>query len=911
MSTALSTGAGGILISHAVRMKKGEIKDDLGNIINLPEIPGLTVGYENGMPLHPDNIKQLITLTAEDALPENLGSIGNPDPAQDGWDQHFGYGRVNLNNAVMALEKGLIPPVVRITSPSWNHYLDPTKDRLVLRGDVLPGVNGISGWRIEAAPGIEPLDNAFKTVAAGTAAGKDIVLADLDLNVIKGVFPRGTDFSYLPNTPDEKSPIEAGIQANRHMFTIRIRANDQLDASYFYPYLYPEDRRTMFIHEDKTLHEGWPKYIGVGGEASPRFEDLDGDNLKEVIIATSDGRILIFRHDGTPYTYNGSPVEFSADTFFIAVRHNLKIGDVPLRQSFVTPSIADIDNDGIKEIVAVAGEKLYCFKATGAEQFRPRDFSANFYQDIIDRELSDKNPISAGAMAPPVLVDLDGDGTKEIIVGSGDQRLYAWHANGDPVKGWPVYARKYNVGGKIIYSPCVADLNNDKKPEIVVATNEAVENGKKAKFDLKNVPSAFLPLILNVVSKFISKNCMIYAVRNSGGLNTEGGQRIDPTAFMPGWPAEIESLMPDILPQLGPSAKPCAFDMDGDGADEVVASFTAAKTTILDGKGNVVKVMDQGPMGKNAVGLRDKSLAINFFDSSALGDINGDGKPEIVKGGVTFLCAGNLGLAGQNLPYNQIIQAWDPETGKFLDAFPRTIDDYVLYSEPATADVSGDAIPDIVSGSGLYLIHAFGADGQDKPGFPKLSGGWVMTTPAVDDIDGDGKNELGTVTREGWIFVWDTEGKYTDKPSWPTYGHDNLTTSNLKTDAVAPAAVTEYKWEGDEFSFRCPGDDGFNGKAKTVSIYGYSEPINIGNISYASLLRQITPVNDGNTVYIQMPRDYECYAVVAVDEAGNRSQLPLAGGIPAGGQPISAEAAPDDGGGGGGGMCFINTAAGN
>jgi len=514
-------------------------------------------------------------------------------------------------------------------------------------------------------------------------------------------------------------------------------------------------------------------------------------------------------------------------------------------------------------------------------------------------------------MSAPELFNLDADkdGTKEIIVGGGDQRLYAWHSDGTQVKGWPVFAKKYaSAGGKIIYSPCVADINNDGKPELVVATNEAIKTDKKAKLDLSNVPSAFLPLVLNIVSKFISKDCLVYAIRNTGALNGQDGQRVDSTAFMPNWPVAVESLMPDILPQLGPSAKPVAFDMNGDGADEIVATFTAAKTTIIDGKGNVLKTMDQGPMGKNAVGLRDRTLALNFFDSSALGDITGDGKPEIIKGGVTLLCAANIGLAGQNLPYNQIIQVWNPETGKFLDAYPRTIDDYVLYSEPAAADVDGDAIPDVISGSGLYLIHAFGADGLEKPGFPKLSGGWVMTTPAVDDIDSDGMNEIAAVTREGWILVWDTSGKYSSKPSWMTYGHDNCTTSNLRTDAKAPSAVTSYKWEDDTLTFTCPGDDGFDGKAKTIEIRGHSEPINVSNFAYSALVKSVLPITGGKMLNVKMPDDYSYYAVVAYDENGNRSQLPISGGIAGDGKLVLGEEGSADSDSGSGGMCFVGSA---
>jgi len=109
--------------------------------------------------------------------------------------------------------------------------------------------------------------------------------------------------------------------------------------------------------------------------------------------------------------------------------------------------------------------------------------------------------------------------------------------------------------------------------------------------------------------------------------------------------------------------------------------------------------------------------------------------------------------------------------------------------------------------------------------------------------------------------------------------------------------------------FDCPGDDGFNGKAAKVSIYGYSEPINQGNFAKASLIKNITPITGGKTLYIKLPDEYECYAVVATDEAGNSSQLPLTGGIGHNGKPVSGE--DSSGGsdsGGGSGMCFISSA---
>lgn len=60
----------------------------------------------------------------------------------------------------------------------------------------------------------------------------------------------------------------------------------------------------------------------------------------------------------------------------------------------------------------------------------------------------------------PAFADIDGDGDQEVIAISGDNKVYAWHHNGDLVNGWPIYVPSLvKQAHYYISSPAVGDLD--------------------------------------------------------------------------------------------------------------------------------------------------------------------------------------------------------------------------------------------------------------------------------------------------------------------------------------------------------------------------------------------------------------------------------------------------------------------
>ncbi len=81
----------------------------------------IAAGKEHTPPidLSPDESRAILEQTAEDVTQPNTAGAGHPDPAQPGWDEHFGYGRADVGEAVEVAKNGTPPPEASIDSPDW------------------------------------------------------------------------------------------------------------------------------------------------------------------------------------------------------------------------------------------------------------------------------------------------------------------------------------------------------------------------------------------------------------------------------------------------------------------------------------------------------------------------------------------------------------------------------------------------------------------------------------------------------------------------------------------------------------------------------------------------------------------------------------------------------------------------
>ena len=526
----------------------------------------------------------------------------------------------------------------------------------------------------------------------------------------------------------------------------------------------------------------------LGTERKPKRQAL--------IVPTSDGTILALRANGHslpgwPVHTDPLPLHTGSRAFTTSAL------PTAWYESFGGgAAAADIDGDRRTEVVAgsLAG-KLYVWEQDGTRRaaFPVRTearFSARSARDRFNR-------LQRGLLAAPVLADLDGDGVLEIVAAAMDRHVYVWRADGSTQPGWPVlvvdrtqmasidpvshHVVPNTVGGqpvalqgtKIVSTPAVGPLRGDGKPVVVVGSNEEYREAVNFSSTGNKSIGGFQALGL-----LDGANGRLHAIPAGGNDDPLGaGNPAGPE--LPGWPVRIGILAPELLPWIeGVPGSPVLADVDGDGQLEVGIFGVVGPAYILRADGS--SFYGTGPDGLPVTLPTDGAAfgpdttssdapSVPGLGAGSFAPIGPGGAMVYVAPGAGFGRLADTNVPAQQLPHDSHVEAWNVATGEFLSAFPRLLDDVVFFGSAAIADVSGDGQAEMVVGSGGYLVHAMDATGTEAPGWPKFTGGWIIATPAVGRIGN--RSVVAVPTREGSLWVWrariDADARF-----WPQARHD-------------------------------------------------------------------------------------------------------------------------------------------
>jgi len=195
-----------------------------------------------------------------------------------------------------------------------------------------------------------------------------------------------------------------------------------------------ESSRVYVLRADGSVAPGWPRVLADRINAAPSLGDIDADGAFEIAVPCRDGQLYVFRADGTIETGWPRPL--------------------PNTWNALTPSVAlhDFDADGKLELVAgstgaTTGEgHLYVFDWQG--NVRP-----GWPVDV-----------HTASEASPIIGDLNGDGTPEILYGGESGVLYGFRPDGTTFPGFPI-----KVGAEIRATPTIADANGDGRTDLLLS----------------------------------------------------------------------------------------------------------------------------------------------------------------------------------------------------------------------------------------------------------------------------------------------------------------------------------------------------------------------------------------------------------------------------------------------------------
>ena len=344
------------------------------------------------------------------------------------------------------------------------------------------------------------------------------------------------------------------------------------------------------------------------------------------------------------------------------------------------------------------------------------------------------------AWSSPAIGDVNGDGSNDVVVGGLDGKVYAWDANGNALPGWPATAM-----AAVASSPAIGDVDGDGRNEVAVGAGSLdVGNQQGGLMIFNSDGRARCSYKTSPKPDLVST-----AVFNSPAIGDVDGDGINDVVFG-SFNHTITVVNRDCVEKGrfdntdSVWSAPALYDIDRDGAQEIFIGGDATASSVgLSHSGGYFRslALKGGQLVQRWVRLSSET----FQNAGAIGDINGDGRMEVVTGTGTDYCR-NTDPTPARCAEARKVWAFHLDDGSDVPGWPKLATYSTFLAAPALGDIDGDGKTDVVIGSTDYKSNALrgavdaflGSGGTAHRDYTDE----IVAPPVIADVNGQAPSEV-------------------------------------------------------------------------------------------------------------------------------------------------------------------------
>jgi outer membrane protein assembly factor BamB len=409
-----------------------------------------------------------------------------------------------------------------------------------------------------------------------------------------------------------------------------------------------------------------------------------------------------------------------------------------------SPRAVDLNGDDIKDIVIGAGRREY--QATDSALIAINGKTGSVLWTA---------PADDQLFASPLFVDINRNGTADVIIGGRSAQLLAVEGN----TGRTIWKDQPDGGDQLynFYNPqLVEDINNDQIPDLLIANggNPAAAPGNRDR------PAGRLMLIDSRTGQLIAQavvpdgketymSCLSYSWEDTTYvIYGTGGETIPGKLYRTDLNAILQADLSNSLVLAesrtkGFIAPPVLADISRDGIPDIIANAADGRTLAIDGSTLeplwTVQLPNTEVYCSLAVGQFDADGIPDFFTNYGIGQF-----PDLMSSVQITISGSDGALIRQDT----------------LGSFH--------YSSPVAMDTNGDGLdevyyhlnerlPGVVKNS--LVVWDFSSPGYRKI-YETANGANLGSTPLLTDLDQDGQIEIVIAHENNPFDIFSIEAKY-------------------------------------------------------------------------------------------------------------------------------------------------------